>query len=259
MVNNKLENLQLQQLEPFTNQNNILKAMSGTDKDVFERNVVSDVVMYNVKEDEKSAENYRKVDGALEAYITYNLTVKKTGQLYYYMSSEDENRVEILLNGERVIDTNIENGYRYNVIDLGRFEKGDKVELKVILLNYSVKFKDAMFYTLNENVLNEIYNKLNKNDKLIVGENKGNYLKTSINVTGDNQILYTSIPLDKGFTILVDGKKVEPEPIFDTLIGLKLEQGSHTIEFKYVPRGFKSGVTISIISILLLIFLKKRK
>ena len=41
--------------------------------------------------------------------------------------------------------------------------------------------------------------------------------------------------------------------------GLKLEQGSHTIEFKYVPRGFKSGVTISIISILLLIFLKKRK
>ena len=116
-----------------------------------------------------------------------------------------------------------------------------------------------MFYTLNENVLNEIYNKLNKNDKLIVGENKGNYLKTSINVTGDNQILYTSIPLDKGFTILVDGKKVEPEPIFDTLIGLKLEQGSHTIEFKYVPRGFKSGVTISIISILLLIFLKKRK
>ena len=68
MVNNKLENLQLQLLEPFANQNNILKAMSGTDKDVFERNVVSDVVMYNVKEDEKSAENYRKVDGALEEY-----------------------------------------------------------------------------------------------------------------------------------------------------------------------------------------------
>lgn len=259
MVNSDVLDLKLEMLEPLENQNNILKSMSGINRDIFERIVVSDITMYNVKKDSKNDEVYRKVDNDLEGYITYNLTVKKSGEVYYYMASEDEKKVEILSNGERVIDTNSENGYRYNVIDLGYFKKGDTIELKVLLLENSIKFKDAMFYTLNENILNEITNSLKKENELIITENKGNYIKASINVNKDNQILYTSIPLDKGFTILVDGKKVEAESIFDTLIGLKLEQGEHTIEFKYVPRGLKSGIAISIISVLLLIFLKKRK
>lgn len=259
MVNSDVLDLKLEMLEPLENQNNILKSMSGIDRDIFERIVVSDITMYNVKKDSKNDEVYRKVDNDLEGYITYNLTVKKSGEVYYYMASEDEKKVEILSNGERVIDTNSENGYRYNVIDLGYFKKGDTIELKVLLLENSIKFKDAMFYTLNENVLSDITNSLKKENELVIIENKGNYIKANINVNKDNQILYTSIPLDKGFTILVDGKKVEAESIFDTLIGLKLEQGSHTIEFKYVPRGLKSGIAISIISVLLLIFLKKRK
>lgn len=259
MVNSDVLDLKLEMLEPLENQNNILKSMSGIDRDIFERIVVSDITMYNVKKDSKNDEVYRKVDNDLEGYITYNLTVKKSGEVYYYMASEDEKKVEILSNGERVIDTNSENGYRYNVIDLGYFKKGDTIELKVLLLENSIKFKDAMFYTLNENVLSDITNSLKKENELVITENKGNYIKANINVNKDNQILYTSIPLDKGFTILVDSKKVEAESIFDTLIGLKLEQGSHTIEFKYVPRGLKSGIAISIISVLLLIFLKKRK
>lgn len=259
MVSDELLELQLESLEPMENQNNILKVMSDVNKDVFERIVVSDIIMYNVKQDDKNEENYRKVDGALEGYITYELTVKKSGEVYYYMASEDEKRVEILSNGERVIDTNIENGYRYNVIDLGYFEKGETIELKVILLEDSIKFKDAMFYTLNEKNLEIIVSKLQKENSLVIEENNGDYIKATINVDKDNQILYTSIPLDKGFTILVDGEKIEQTPIFDTLIGLQLEKGEHIIEFKYVPRGLNAGAVISVFSILLLFILKKRK
>lgn len=259
MVNNDLLDLKLESLEPFENQNNILKSMSGIDKDAFERIVVSDITMYNVKQDDKNSEYYRKVDGALEGYITYNLTVKRTGEVYYYMASEDEKKVEILANGERVIDTNSENGYRYNVIDLGYFKKGETIELKVLLLEDSIKFKDAMFYTLNEKNLEIITSSLQKESALNIVENTGDYIKASINVLKDNQILYTSIPSDKGFTILVDGKEVDTISIFDTLIGLELDKGEHTIEFKYVPRGLTIGVIISGISILLLIILKKRK
>lgn len=259
MVNDDLKELMLESLEPLENQNNILKVMSGIDKDVFERHIVSDIIMYNVKQDDKNEELYRKVDSALDGYITYRLTMKKSGQLYYYMASEDEKKVEILCNGERVIDTNSENGYRYNVIDLGYFEKGDTVELEVLLLEESIKFKDAMFYTLNEKNLSTITSALSKNDYLVIEENTGDYLKATINVTNDNQILYTSIPLDKGFTIYVDGKKVENIEIFDTLIGLELSEGEHTIEFKYVPRGLKAGAVISVVSLFLLFILKKRK
>ena len=215
--------------------------------------------MYNVKQDDKNEDLYQKVDSALDGYITYKLTMKKSGQLYYYMASGDEKKVEILCNGKRVIDTNSENGYRYNVIDLGYFKKGETVELEVLLLENSIKFKDAMFYTLNEKNLNNIVSSLSKNDSLVIEENTGDYLKATINVTTNNKILYTSIPLDKGFSIYVDGKKTDNLKIFDTLIGLELEKGEHIIEFKYVPRGLNAGAVISVISLLLLFILKKRK
>lgn len=259
MVNSNLKDLQLESLEPIENQNEILKVMSGNTKDVFERNIVSDIVMYNVKQDDKNEELYKKVDSALDGYITYTLTMKKSGQLYYYMASGDEKKVEILCNKERVIDTNSENGYRYNVIDLGYFKKGETVELEVLLLEDSIKFKDAMFYTLNEKNLDMVVSTLSKNDSLIIEENAGDYIRATINVTDDNQLLYTSIPLDEGFTIYVDGKEVEEIAIFDTLIGLDLEKGKHIIELKYTPRGLKAGSLVSILSIILLIVLKKRK
>ena len=65
--------------------------------------------------------------------------------------------------------------------------------------------------------------------------------------------------MDKGWTIKVDGKKQEPVEIFDTLIGLELSKGNHTIEFSYQPRGLYAGGIITFISIALVIILKKRK
>ena len=83
-------------------------------------------------------------------------------------------------------------------------------------------------------------------------------LKATINVKEDN-LLYTSIPYDKGMKVLVDGKEVEQIKIFDTLIGIELESGEHTIEFKYVPRGLKEGAVMSLIGIGLFIIAKKKE
>ena len=38
----------------------------------------------------------------------------------------------------------------------------------------------------------------------------------------------------------------------DTFIGLTLDSGEHTIEFEYIPRGFTSGMCVSMLSIALL-------
>ena len=40
--------------------------------------------------------------------------------------------------------------------------------------------------------------------------------------------------------------------IMDTFIGLTLDSGEHTIEFEYIPRGFTSGMCVSMLSIALL-------
>lgn len=171
------------------------------------------------------------------------------------MSCEKFKKVDVLLNGKSIIDITDENGYECNILELGKYEIGEEIELEFVLLENQIKPKEIMFYTLDLEKFEEAINKIT--DKLEIIEYKNDYIKTTINVTNDG-ILYTSIPYDKGFEIKVDGEKIEPKEIFETLIGIELETGKHEIEFKYTPRGLKPGIVISLIGIALFICTKKK-
>ncbi len=73
-------------------------------------------------------------------------------------------------------------------------------------------------------------------------------------------IMYTSIVYDGGWSVYVDGKKTKPTSICDdALTGVFLTPGTHTVTFKYTPRGFVAGMIISIVCILILVFLFLRR
>jgi len=259
LVDQELKDLELVKYEPFKNQNNILKAMTDINKDVYYEQSISDVKMINLKDNyNKKYYSYTRGNGYYDASMIYSVEVEKEGQLYFYLGSKYEKRVDILLNGESIIDIGSENGYMYNILDLGYYKEGEVVEVEVQLLENDIKFNNVMFYTFDINNFSEHINVLKNNNHMNIVENDGNYIKAEINNDLD-QILYTSIPLDKGWTIKVDGKVQQPVEIIDTLIGIELESGSHIIEFEYIPRGLHLGGFISSLSIVLLFILKKRK
>lgn len=261
LVNKNLVNLELKELDPFNNQNLIIKAMSGINRNVFFKNNDIDEKTTNLKMQEYQKEPYiyNKANNNLEASLSYKVRVNYTGELYAYMSSDYNKKVDILVNGDSIIDTSDQNSYRYNILDLGYYEVGEEVELEIVLLENQIKFNDISFYTLNLDNFENHINVLQSASSLIIDEYKSDYIKAHINVDSSNKVLYTSIPLDKGWTIKVDGKVKEAVEIFDTLIGIELEAGSHTIEFSYLPRGLYAGGIVSLVSIGLFIFLKKRK
>lgn len=76
-------------------------------------------------------------------------------------------------------------------------------------------------------------------------------LKGEIEV--NNDILLITIPYDEGLTIKVDGKETEYFKVLDALIGLDVENGIHTIEITYFPKGLKAGSIISIASLIILL------
>ena len=199
---------------------------------------------------------YKKINYNDKASIKLKITTNHPGILYNYMSCEKFKKVDILLNGKSIIDINDENGYECNILELGKYGVGEEIELQFELLEDRIEPKDIMFYTLDLEKFEQAINKIT--DKLEITEYKNDYIKTKINVT-NNEILYTSIPYDKGFEIKVDGNKIEPIQISDTLTGIELQKGEHTIEFKYIPRGFKAGTIISLTGILLFIITKKKK
>lgn len=261
MVNNNLKELELTELKPFENQNNILKSMIGNEVDVLLENNIIEEKLNNLKmkEDNKEYYTYNKALDGLEASLDYKVNVINNGILYAYISSDYNKKIDILVNGESVIDTSDQNDYRYNILDLGNYEVGDIVDIKIVLLENQIKFNDVQFYSLDINKFKEQINILKNNESLNIEENIGNYIKANVEIKEDNQILYTSIPVDKGWTIKVDGKVVESLELLDALIGIELEPGYHTIEFNYIPRGLYFGGLISLISIISVCILKKKK
>ena len=57
--------------------------------------------------------------------------------------------------------------------------------------------------------------------------------------------MFTSIPYDEGWKILVDGKEQKPEKILDSFVGIWLSAGSHTVAMEYTPKGLIPGALIS--------------
>ena len=257
MVDKNIENLKLKKYEPFINQNNILKAMNQNIEDVFYKNNYQ-IEFINLKKDEtKEKLTYKKINQEQPASIKVKLNTEHAGILYGYMSCEKFKKVDVLLNGKSIIDITDENGYEANILELGKHNLNEEIELEFLLLEDNIQPKEIMFYTLDLEKFENAINLLN-NEKLEIIEYNKDYIKAKINVEKEN-ILYTSIPYDKGFEIIVDGKKQNASKTFDTLISLKLDKGIHTIEFKYHTRGLKEGTIISLVGILLFIITKKRE
>ncbi len=68
-------------------------------------------------------------------------------------------------------------------------------------------------------------------------------------------VLCTTVPFDKGWTVKVDGEKVETLAVGDALLAVELTPGDHEITMSFFPRGLVLGGAISAVSLLCLLLL----
>ncbi len=110
-----------------------------------------------------------------------------------------------------------------------------------------------------QDVFERAYDRL-KDEVLDVTEHTSKSLKGTINVKKDN-LLYTSIPYEKGWKIYVDGRRADITLIADVFMGVELSAGEHTVEFIYSPTQVYAAVFLSLLGtgILVLIRVLERK
>lgn len=95
---------------------------------------------------------------------------------------------------------------------------------------------------------------INKNiTKVNIDKIDGDNIYTSVNNIEDGYFV-TSLPYDKGYTVLVDGKKVETEIVNKYALGFKLDKGNHNIEISYKSPFKNIGIILSIVGIALFVF-----
>ena len=79
----------------------------------------------------------------------------------------------------------------------------------------------------------------------------GSSLTGNISVSKSGILLLT-VPYDQSWTVKVDSEKITPLKIGGALIGAELGEGDHQIRMTYMPAGFKGGLLLTILCLLLM-------
>ncbi len=178
--------------------------------------------------------------------VQMTLYASEDQDLYMYMWSEDNYKIQIFVDGEKKQEDI--RPFAQSTYHIGNVEKGQRIAVCAVPAdNFDVGEKtNIMFSFANFSEMNyeKAYKKLSKNVYQIEIE-KSDYMKGSIHAD-ESGIMMTSIPASKGFTVYVDGKKTQYKTIADAMIGVPLDEGDHTVEFVYRTPHFALGWSVSL-------------
>lgn len=202
---------------------------------------------------------FQKIESDTDGSVIAKITASDSGHLYIYVDSRQLDDVIVKSN---VIDTKMEvkDGY---ILDLGYYSVGESVTVEMpIKEDEDTANVDYFAFSIDNEKFIEGYNKL-KSGQIEYEEFSDTTIKGTFNID-KNEILYTSIPYDKGWTIYIDGRKINDTAIYkisDSLLGIYATPGEHEITMKYSIPGMDIACIISFAYTLLLIimYLLKKK
>ncbi|MBP8968131.1 MAG: YfhO family protein [Lachnospiraceae bacterium] len=77
--------------------------------------------------------------------------------------------------------------------------------------------------------------------------------------TDSERDLVVTLPYERGYNISVNGEKAEYDSYRDTFLVLHLDEGNNEIKINYIPHGFKTGLVLSLIGVILSVVVLGRK
>lgn len=176
------------------------------------------------------------------------ITPDKDCYLYMYIMNKNIETISVTIDGNSETFTGINHG---RMIDLGYVNQGTSIHVTESGGDGSNNLQ-MYAYVLNTDKLEQFYNAL-ADGGLTITKYSSTDVMGYVNAAEDG-LLFTSIPYDESYTVYVDNVKTDYTSTGNgAFIAVRLPAGTHTVEFRYMPRGFKAGAVISVICLLLLI------
>lgn len=212
---------------------------------------------------------------AVDPIINIHFTAQSDNDIYMYLKTQNEKAVNTWISSEKGTDGQFihheslgsgayfEN-HNYSIVRVGSFEPGTEVEVRLtVRLNttnpdteeYTI-IKDFQFYEFHKDLFDEDIALLKQNQWDITDFND-RYMEGTITAQ-EGQIMLTTVPTEPGWTVKVDGKKVDTVEVLKAFIGIELEPGTHTITMKYTPPGFTIGMITLVLGIIIIVFLFRK-
>ncbi len=188
-----------------------------------------------------------------------SFTASDNNPVYIKLVTDNYSGGQLLVNGKKVGD--IFGTDTQCIFYLGAFEPGQTVSVDIVS-SVGYNMYDIEIYSLDMNRYNAAIGQLKEHEMKIEKHGHAGFEGT-IEVAESGNIL-TSIPFDEGWTVKIDGKKVDIDSFEDTFLAVYgVTPGKHDISLSYVSPGFGTGVIIMIISLFigfgLPVIVKRRK
>ena len=185
--------------------------------------------------------NFKRDDSGKALKASAIFTVTETGTHVIETRQNGVKKLVYKKNGQQMG----RDRYQSQLFNLGYLKKGDQVEITMEFgEDASESGTFSLYdYTVNEEAYQRMVEKLSSQGLQVTYARDGK-LDGTIDVKEDG-VLFTTIPYDQGWTVEVDGKKVQTEKAGDTFLALRLDAGHHEVKMRYVSPGFKTGLLIS--------------
>ncbi len=234
---------------PFDVQNQYVWYATGVSTPVFEELDEPVVTGTNVTTGPYSmgTMSVSNTDSSSTSSVQLVYTATKTQPIYAFIEASDAATISATTSSGNTVS--FENN-RGSVNSLGTVKKGDKITVDISYEQGKAGNISCYVNGLDEDVWNSAYSKLS-DEMLEVTSHSDTHISGTITVK-DSGTFVTSIPYEKGWSIKVDGKKVDAFGVKDALLACDLDEGTHTIDINYHPYGFYLALPMSIISLIAL-------
>lgn len=261
-----INTLSLEDTNPFANQNmmfNYILGENGEFKEFFTRVMPMQIDTVNLATAGASGGHvkyYFEDTSVGECHKDYVFEMETSGELYMYFPTDYERKCNVWLSTDEVFAEEegefdfaryfFEGDYE-SILNLGYFEKGTSVRVRVSIPTDpgEAYWQEEYFYTLDMDAFESAISEIKKN-QWELSEMSDTYLEGTITSNG-NQTLFTTIPYEEGWTIKVDGKKVEPDIVGGAFISIPLTEGKHTVTMKFMPNYFVVSIFVTIVGVLI--------
>ncbi len=243
--------------DPFYTQNDLVRHATSVEKTLFTPmdpgQPEADRVTVESSEEDTWSYSLPDEEGNLIWHLTFS-ELKETADVYIYFEASHCESLKVTKNDQKITYSD----QRGHIVHLGDCAPGNEVTLTFPAdseyKNGKVKLQ---MFAFHEDVFDSVMEALSPSGLRLtradVTRLRG---EISAEKTG---ILFLSVPYDEGWTVRVDSEKAELLPVGEGLTGIRLEAGDHAISMDYCPKGFKPGLAISLICLILVIFMARRE
>ena len=236
----------------FSYQNALARSMGYTGSDIY--NEVDNVKISTFNLD-RDGYTYTVIDPGQDAYIEYRFINQSNDFIFMYFDADD-------LQDTRIIVNDLEKqpyftSYGWSIRELGHYPIGEEVTVRIYADQDKITLLNNEFYYEDKQAIAGWYEAATQ-DKCELNKITSSHLNGRVNSTGDKLLVF-SFPYEEEWTVLVDGNKAENRKAADGLLAVDITDGEHDIELKYIPKGFITGVPVSVFFLIILIILIIRR